>query len=243
MPNTTIFWENNYANLGGAIYVLTDDPFSYCKKTQIATFIPREDCFLQIPGQNLSSGLDVHLVFKNNSAFDAGSVLYGGKIDNCCLDPYDFCDSLFDELFQYEADNTTSSISSDPFRVCLCENNHPNYSESIKTLSVYPGETVQVSVVTVGQRNGIVSSAVRTYVDKGRLQTSQYIQQTTTTCTMFNYTVFSQQDTSLELYPDGPCSTVSDNLFIQLSIHQTCPPGFGLKNSSVSCVCDQVLAR
>ena len=145
--------ENNYANLGGAIYFLTDDPFSYCKKTHIArAFIPREDCFLQIPGQNLSSGFDVHLVFKNNSAFDAGSVLYGGAIDNCCLDPYDLCDSgpVFDKLFQYEADNTTSSISSDPFRVCLCEDNHPNCSKSIKTLSVYPGETVQVSLVTIG---------------------------------------------------------------------------------------------
>ena len=245
LPNTTICWENNYANLGGAIYVLTDDPFNYCKKTQIATFIPKQDCFLQLPGQNLSSGLDVQLVFKNNSAFDAGSVLYGGAIDNCCLDPYDFCDSgpVFDKLVQYEADNTTSVISSDPFRVCFCENDHPNCSKSIKTLSVYPGETVQVSLVTVGQREGIVPSAVRSCPNKGRLETSQYIQQTTTTCAIFNYTVFSQQDASLELYPDGPCSTVSDKLFIQLSIRQTCPPGFALKNSSVSCVCDQILQK
>ena len=29
LPKTTVCWENNYANLGGAIYVLTDDPFSY----------------------------------------------------------------------------------------------------------------------------------------------------------------------------------------------------------------------
>ena len=39
----------------------------------------------QLPGQNLSSSIDVKLIFKNNFADDAGSVLYGGVIDNCKL--------------------------------------------------------------------------------------------------------------------------------------------------------------
>ena len=246
LPHTNVYWENNYANLGGAIYVLTANPFISCKMTQIATFIPREKCFFQLPSQNLSSGLDVQFIFKNNSADAAGSVLYGGAIDNCCLDPYDFCDSgpAFDKLVQYEADNTASSISSDPFRICLCNlNNRPNCSQSMQTLSVYPGETFKVSAVAVGQRNGIVPSAVRSHTDKGRLASSQYIQQTTKMCTTFNYTVFSQEDVSLELYPDGPCSTVSAKLFLKLSISQSCPPGFSLENSSMSCVCDQTLQK
>ena len=246
LPHTIVYWENNYANLGGAIYVLTANPFISCKMTQIATFIPREKCFFQLPSQNLSSGLDVQLIFKNNSADAAGSVLYGGAIDNCCLDPYNFCDSgpAFDKLVQYEADNTTSSISSDPFRICLCNlNNHTNCSQSMKTLSVYPGETFQVSVVAVGQRNGIVPAAVRSHTDKGRLASSQYIQQTTKMCTKLNYTVFSQEDVSLELYPDGPCSTVSAKLILKLSISQSCPLGFSLEKSSMSCVCDQTLKK
>ena len=62
-PNTTVYWENNYANLGGAIYVLTTIPFTQCKRTQIASFIAtRRDCFFQLPGQNLSNGLDVHSI-------------------------------------------------------------------------------------------------------------------------------------------------------------------------------------
>ena len=244
-PNTTVYWENNYANLGGAIYVLTTIPITQCKMTQIATFIATpKKCFFQLPGQNLSNGLDVNLVFKNNSAYNAGSVLYGGAIDDCCLDSMT-CNSgkVFDKIVQYKDDNTTSSISSDPFRVCPCENNSPNCSKSIKTLSVYPGETVQVPVVTVGQREGIVPSAVRSHPDKGRLETTQYVQQTAKTCTTIIYTVFSQQDVSLELYPEGPCSTVSDTLLLQLSVHQGCPPGFALENSSVSCVCDQALQK
>ena len=76
LSNTTVYWEHNHAILGGAIYV--DDsvnPFMYC--TQVEKCIPNE-CFFQLPGQNLSNGLDIQLVFKNNSADDAGSVLYGG---------------------------------------------------------------------------------------------------------------------------------------------------------------------
>ena len=87
-PNTTMCWDNNYANLGGAIYVIAAiTPFSQCKMTQIATFIATtKDCFFQLPGQNLSNGFDVQLVFKNKSAYNAGSALYGSPIDNCCLD-------------------------------------------------------------------------------------------------------------------------------------------------------------
>ena len=243
LPHTIMCWENNYANLGGVIYVLTAIPFIQCNMTQIATFIPREKCFFQLPGQNLSSGLDVQLVFKNNSADAAGSVLYGGAIDNCGLDA-DYSGKVFDKLVHYEADNTASSISSDPFRICLCKlNDHPNCSQSLKTLSAYPGETFQVSVVTVGQRDGIVPAAVRSHTDKGRLASSQYIQQTTKMCTTLNYTVFSQEDVSLELYPEGPCSTFSAKLFLKLSVSQSCPPGFSLENSSLSCVCDQVLQK
>ena len=175
-PNTTVCWENNRANLGGAIYVLTANPFVYCKITWTATFIPREKCFFQLLGQNLSTGLDVKLVFKNNSADAAGSVLYGDAIDNCKLTDQDSYNSgkVFDKLVHYEINNTASNISSDPFRIRSCENNHPDCNKSMKTQSVYPGETFQISVVAVGQRNGIVPSAVRSHVDKGRLASSQY---------------------------------------------------------------------
>ena len=107
--------------------------------------------------------------------------------------------------------------------------------------SVYPGETFQVSVASVGQRNGIVPSTVNSHLYIGRLMTSQYIQQSAKMCTIFNYTVFSVQDVSPQLYPEGPCSTVSDTLLLQLSMNQGCPPGFSLENSSVSCVCNEAL--
>ena len=77
--NTILYWENNHATFGGAIYVQCQ-PFKL-----LYTLAPKEECFFQLRGQNLSNGFDVQLFFKNNSAKIAGSVLYGGAIDNCKL--------------------------------------------------------------------------------------------------------------------------------------------------------------
>ena len=238
--NTTVYWENNHASLGGAIYVNNHNSLIHCTQIAIILFLPQHKCFFQIP--SLSG---IQLVFKNNSADVAGSVLYGGAIDKCTLDwKYYKSGKVFDMLFQYQADNTTSSISSDPFHVCPCENNHPECSKNKKKISVYPGETFQVSVVAVGQRNGIIPVRAISHINRGngRLQSSQYVQQTTKMCTTLNYTVFSQYSMSqLELYADGSCSTFGDKLLLQLNINQTCPPGFDIDQEENSCVCDQAL--
>ena len=76
LRNTTMHWESNRASLGGAIYVYDVSPTaSYCGLP--GPYRPKQECFFQLPGQNLSNGIDVRLVFKNNSAELAGSVLYG----------------------------------------------------------------------------------------------------------------------------------------------------------------------
>ena len=68
--NGTTHFINNSATKGGALYLL---------------HIAKQECFFQLSGQNLSNGIDVQLVFKNNSADAAGSMLYGGGVDNCKL--------------------------------------------------------------------------------------------------------------------------------------------------------------
>ena len=218
LSGTTVHWENNHANLGGAIYVFNSNPIFYCTVTRISDLLlyrlTRKSCFFQLPGWNTNGSgfkkIDVKLAFKNNSADAAGSVLYGGAIDKCKLHGLGSGEEVFKKIAQYEADNMTSTISSDPFRVCPCDvDNQPDCNKSKITKSVYPGETFQVSLVTVGQMDGIVPSAVKSRTDRGRLLHSQYIQQTSKICTKLNYTVFSQQNVSLELHPDGMCSTVN----------------------------------
>ena len=163
LPNTAVHWKKNYANFGGAIYVQNVNPASYC--TFLGLYGPKQDCFFQFPGQNLSNGINVHLVFKNNYADTAGSVLYGGAVDNCKLtDGLDSYSSgeVFDKMVHIDNDteySTSSTISSDPLQICPCENNLDcSVSWYIVPHTVYLGETFQVSVVAVGQRGGTVPS-------------------------------------------------------------------------------------
>ena len=251
IPNTTVYWENNYASLGGAIYVDDASPKSYCT----LIYIRKEECFFQLPGQSLSNGTDVQLVFKNNSADIAGSVLYGGAIDNCKLIGLDTFSSgeVFDKLVHIEDDNKPSNISSDPLHICPCKNNLQDCSTSQYTVphTVYPGEIFYVSVVAVGQRNGPVPSTVISSIDKYLTPSdsldSQYLQRkTNNTCTKFSYTVSSLSGyVGIDLHAKGnPCSNyVGYKLRILVNLNQTCPPGFSISDSAKSCVCEPRLAQ
>ena len=250
LPNTTVYWENNHASLGGAIYVHNASPISSC--SSLATYVPKEECFFQLPDRNVSNGIDVQLVFKNNSADAAGSVLYGGAIDNCKLthglDSHS-SGKVFDMIVHNNDTyyNTTSNISSDPLQICPCE---IVFLDCIKVQSVYydiphtvyPGETFHVSVVAVGQRNGAVPSTVISSISKhfnpGDALHSQYLQRkANNTCTTLSYAVSSlSQYVYIDLHADGsPCN---GKLHILVNLYQTCPPGFNISESEKSCVCE-----
>ena len=255
--NANVYWENNHAAFGGAIYVADASPLSYCAE-DVALYVPKEKCFFQLHGRNLSDDVDVQFVFKNNSADFGGSVVYGGAIDNCKVTSLDFHSSgkLFDMLVHIE-DDTNSSISSLPFSVYHCENNYPDYSKSAVQYEVYPGETFSVSVGASGQRNGTVfPSVIRSYISSGDLQNFQYTQKATNICTTFNYTVFSlpngfslpndwtlHNSTTIGLYADSPCSTLSNILKLIVTIKQNCPLGFNISKSAKACVCGSRLER
>ena len=251
LPNTTVYWENNHATLGGAIYVRDASPTSDC--TSVAKLVPKEGCFFQLPGQNLSNSIDARLVFKNNFADNAGSALYGGAIDNCKLTDLDSHSSgeVFDMLVHIEDDNDynrNSNISSDPLRICPCENNFPDCSKSWYNVphAVDPGEIFQVSVVAIGQRNGTVSSTVISIVEKdpktNPLHSEYRLQPANNTCTTLSYAVSSlSRYVLIGLHADGsPCG---DKLVIEVIVYQACPPGFNLSESARSCVCEPRLAK
>ena len=251
LPNTTVYWENNHATRGGAIYV---EDFYTCNPDV------KQECFFQLPGQNLSSGIDVQLVFKNNSADDAGSVLYGGALDHCKLTGMDSSSSgvVFNMMCHIKDDNTTSIVSSEPLSVCPCGEFRKNCKRNFPR-DVYPGETVQVSAVVVGQRNGTVSSMVGTTVSQdvtevntteiwilgpAYLQDSQYFQKVNSNCTKLNYTVHSlSRYVGIVLRAQStPClNELWPTFFFRLNL--TCPPGFNLSTPAKSCVCEPRLAK
>ena len=261
LPHALVYWENNHAAVfGGAIYFSDYNPFSYCVSSDdLSSYMAKEECFFQPTGQNLSSGSDAQLIFKNNSADVAGNVLFGGVVDNCQLTGLYSNNSsgeVFDMLVNTD-DNTNSNISSNPFHVCRCENNLPNCSESSYNVpyAVYPGETFQVSVVTVGQRNGTVPTTVRSNIymqtSASDLLYSQYVQKVNRTCTKLNYTVFSLSPSmTVELRADNSlyvqsfqCFAYEYVLVIRVNLTQTCPPGFNISESEKSCICQQRLAQ
>ena len=247
MPDTTVYWDNNHASFGGAIYVLESiNPLIYCPQIDnhfINNLIVQ--CFFQLSDQSLST--HTRLIFRNNSAEKEGGTLYGGAIDNCTLNGlnYNHSGEVFDTIFDIEYDNTNSEIYPNPLRICPCGDSRPNCDSHI-TRTVYPGETFQVSVVASGRQDRKVSATIRSHIrdENSELQSSQYTQETNSNCTPLNFTVFSLlESVLLELYNEKACGTFGDILNIRLTINQTCPPGFNISEMSKSCVCDKRLQR
>ena len=138
-----------------------------------------------------------------------------------------------------------------------CINNIPDCSVSqYYNDPVYPGETFQISVVAVGQRDVTVSSTVRSTVTvdtidfhQVNLLDYQYLQQTNNTCTKLNYTVFSlSQKVNIELLPEGSSCFKKFKYYggllkYSVNLNQTCPPGFNISKLAKSCVCEPRLAK
>ena len=88
-------------------------------------------------------------------------------VNNCKLTGLDSYRSgeVFDKLVHIEDNtdhNTTSNISSYPLHICPCKNNIPDCGRPrYYNAPVHPAETFQISVDAVEQRDGTVSSTVR----------------------------------------------------------------------------------
>ena len=201
---------------------------------------------------------NINISFSSNSAM-AGSVIFGGEIDETVLnirfhyfhaDIYPTIGDLFHYLINVNIDDTNngSIVSSTPNRVCGCINGQPDCSDpqSAYDVSVYPGQTVKVSLVAVGQRNGTVPSTITAqYVsdDGATFRDFQSTQTSNPTCTELYYTIFSQKETEvIELYAEGTCGAEGIPLSVNV-ILLDCPIGFTLNSSTNQCFCDERLQR
>ena len=161
-----ITFKNNYARTtGGAIYLTT----TYTKTQKLSGKDSLKiECFIQVEGGCTQH----HLTFLNNRAGLGGNELYGGGLqyghsDNCNESPQGRGYTCLDEFLTVsDIKNTTlSNISSDPSRVCLCVDEKPDCLHIYKTVQTnghgpYPGQTITISAVVVGQNFGTVSGSV-----------------------------------------------------------------------------------
>ena len=105
--------------------------------------------------------------------------------------------SVFDHLFQFhQHQQQLSIISSDPTRMCVCTNaSLPDCSITEYTITAYPGETLTIPAVAVGQRFGTVPSTVQSNFvsndNNGSILTLQRAQLVNANCTDISYTILS----------------------------------------------------
>ena len=109
----TFFFNNSANDVGGAIYV---SQLPYFKKDRS----DEPPCFYQLHSSKDSKNL--YIGFKGNVATSAGgNDIYGGQLHGFCRSLKTNSESIHYSKFHFE-DKSLSSVTSDPKRVCLCDN-------------------------------------------------------------------------------------------------------------------------
>ena len=231
--NVTIH-KNHAVNFGGGIYA----------EFECSQAIP--PCFFG-SDENISS-----VVLSNNTASKSGSAVYGGSIDYCFTSGRSILihnkHLKFDDLFNYTVSDHSknySVIASDPYEVCFCPQrgkgctyNHTN------STTVYPGQTIIVKVVLIGQRYGTAPGVVLASTNNSNfsiddLQKSQATSTGQQTCSKLKYTIYSSQKhfnpIALKIklsVENAEYRAVTANTYHQPYIVLTnvtqCPLGFGM---------------
>ena len=258
--NTFMYFKNNSAQYRGGALFVEDNPFTHCILDSDAQAGVKESCFIQMHGYQTVCTLayisgperldhSIVLQFQDNTAKETGSNLYGGNLDSCgvCSDDTYYVSGGV-AFYTWAKTSNSSLISSDPYRVCPCVENQFECNQSEITHEIFPGSTLLLPVVALGQQNGIVPAVIQTYPsDAITLDDLQTTQQTNNTCTNLQYTVRTTSDidmskvATLTLYVDEPCSVLGHPLEL-LVMFKVCPPGFSLSIEG-TCQCEQRLDK
>ena len=134
------------------------------------------------------------LVFSNNSAKYGGSNIYGGWIDYWYNNEKLERNLRIPAVLQFEDDNP--GIASEPTRICMCTNNIPDCDVSEIKRTIYPGESIALDAVAVGQRNGtvkipVIAKTIDGVGEKQIIKSDDSTQVVQNNCTTLNYTIHS----------------------------------------------------
>ena len=192
--NSHIYFLNNHAiNTGGVFYITSSNLHLVI---DFSVYYSKSTCFLNTEG----SRSQIKFTFANNSAGIGGDILYGGHVafgldgDWNCLDSFKNISNI--------SQHGLSLISSDPSRVCFCnESGQPDclILADPTPRTVYPGQTINISAVVVGQDFGTVAGSVYAQFLQGgnlpQLESGQEVQSVTQhNCSHHHYTIFSHSN-------------------------------------------------
>ena len=228
---TLKFLNNTAFFAGGAMYVNTGVNDIY------------GPCFIQM---NCSDLPEIILYFEGNSAGEAGSVIYGGNVETCSVEncPY----PVFNHIATIgENGNAMSLIASDPLHICGCNGTVINCSYSSQSggnMYAYPGQTIESSLVSVGQMNGIVPTTVLvysvvTYKSIDTIRTGQNCSAYDIRHQLINETISLITEAAFNAKSESPFD-YSYNITVTIL---PCPMGFVQNDESSPCTCDPLLQK
>ena len=239
------FVSNHAMDYGGAMYV-ADEIDCMCSSD---SYLNNSGCFFQ----NLTNSIVFN--FDENSADSSGHDLFGGLLDRCSfvsdtnLSSSDSSGALrFKELSNLQNFNT---VSSEPVRVCPCQNGELDCSQQQQSIQISRGDGVTISIVAIDQVNQPVTAIIQSNIDGIALPESQRVQSIGPNCTRVDYDISLPnvgENHVLTVFADGPCNDEGISKFV-VDIHIsscTCPVGFMPTDDSIpgcTCECDKKLSN
>ena len=244
LNNTFVLFQNNTAqHSGGGIYVASQCPLT------------KPGCFFQflVNIETMIVSKSVQIVMKNNTAFRAGSAIYGAYVDDCyVIGTPSASRNVFHKVFQVPSLSLQdmSPVSSAPSQVCFCNSTGlPDCTIQSMAHSVFPGERMSVFAVAVGEGNGVVPAVVVAGPFNNTLiQAGEKVQSVGRRCINLNYTLYRLNGSRFslgldiekpELYENGHNPSPK-----RLNItFKPCPIGFARKLNPGHCDCTDTLRR
>ena len=258
-PTSTkaVVYTGNRAEYGGGIFVADNTTSGTCtgNTVQSVTAASQSECFIQILKPLIAPGdtyyhIGDYFFFSDNTASYSGAMLYGGLLDRCTVNA--FGRNLLYSKIPNSVNTIVNSTSSDPLRVCLCNQNNPRKAndvcgtghQTVKYINVIKGKNFTLKVVAVDQVNHTVEAKIHSSLAsrRGHLGDGQQVQHIDNTCTDLNFSIISpvKDSDQLHLYAEGPCNDLGISL-LQVNVtfvRCQCPLGFEpLYDIQDRCVC------
>ena len=254
MSPVELEFTDNQAEYGGAMVVANRLTLNYCTKWNP---LPVDFCFFEVYGTYNTSAkwsIDIHLVFTDNLARIAGSVLYGGMLQGCKIVFPNAPNSVqqgsaisyFKEISNITGNVITPPISSDPVEICFCLNDtHYDCDYSLPPFHRSSGQSFNFSVVAVDQGNNPVPATIRTTFSvesSAELGTGERTQFISPFCSSLQYKVFSSSSSeNLTLAAQSQCNELGTALRSVSLMLLHCPNGF--ERVRGHCVCAERLQK
>ena len=244
---SSLIFADNKAQRGGAIYIDDSGYMNLDRELMKSPII----------------GTYAHFILSNNTAQLGGNHIYGGWIDwfyKNADHKVHYNGVVMSKMLTFDPKGK-NDVSSDPVRVCLCISGIPNCNLTNYHHEIFPGQTLRLEVVAVGQRYGTVVAVVTPKFvplesfsnhKMGQITQIQTVQVVQRSCTTVQYTVMSSNTKELlqitpfeekapkfdtALLKDHPDYELLFQTFIISFKIKRCSLGFLFNQDNNTCIC------